>query len=327
MKKNKLRILIALALLSVAVVLFVNSRTPFFLQQGGPWSVGFGFSETSLPKVKTDNLFTPEMLQKDEKNTEFLADPFFVKHQDSFYIFFEHKHFTPHKANISVLKSPDGIHYKYGGVVLDEPFHLSYPQVFEKGGKTYMVPESAHAGAILLYESDKFPSGWKVVDTLVKGNFKDPSIYVSDTLNIMVASDDALTLHFFKADSLGGQWKKMGWLLKGSEARAGGRIFEHDGKLILPVQDGARGYGSALSLYEFQFAKDEVRLEKIADDYLEAHPEIPQLSFGMHQFDIQKVGNGYYYVFDGNRVKSSRKKLSVWYAVKQSIYDFKNLFR
>ncbi len=225
------------------------------------------------------------------------------------------------------MKSPDGLHYKYGGVVLDEPFHLSYPQVFEKDAKMYMVPESGHAKAVLLYESEKFPGGWKVVDTLVKGNYKDPSLYVSDTLNLMVASDDNLTLHFFKADSLKGEWKKMGWLLKGSEARAGGRIFEHEGKLILPVQDCAKGYGSSLSLYEFRFEKGRVRLERIADDYLSAHPEIPQLSFGMHQFDIQKVGNRYYYVFDGNRLKSDHKKQAIWHSVKQAAYDFKNLFR
>lgn len=328
MGKRKIGIA-AIGIVGIVALALIHSRTPFFLNQGGPWSVGYGFSDTIPASVspQASGLFTPEKLRIDDAGTRFLADPFFIHERDSFYIFFEHKHFTPHKANIAVLSSVDGINYKFGGTVLDEPFHLSYPQVFRYKGKIYMVPESAAAGSVLLYSPDKFPKGWKVCDTLVKRPLKDPSIYLSDTLNIMVGSDDKLSLYLYKADSLDGEWKFVKRILRGSEARAGGRIFAANGELYLPVQNCRRGYGSALSLYKFNFGADSPELRKVSHEYLHAQNGIPQLAFGMHQFDIQKVGDRYYYVYDGNRIKSTDKKQAIWYSLKLTYNDFMNIFR
>lgn len=329
MRKYRKSLLI-LSVLAIIALVYIHSRTPFWLEEGGDWSVGHGLSAESLPTVVPDRskLITPKDLQKSDKNSKFLADPFFIKEKDSFYIFIEHRHFEPFKANLAVLGSSDGEHYQYKGTVLDEPFHLSYPQVFKHKGKFYMVPESAAAEKILLYSTEKFPYGWKVIDTLFAGGrLKDPSIYVSDSLNIMVASDDNLNMFLFKADSLRGQWRKVKRILRGSEARAGGRIFENKGDLILPVQDCARGYGSALSLYKFDFSGESPELVKLTDDYLKAQPHIPELAYGMHQFDIQKTDKGYYYVYDGNDVLKGKAKQSVYYALKLTFNDLLNVFR
>ena len=44
--------------------------------------------------------------------------------------------------------------------VLEEPFHLSYPQVFEHGGECCMVPEMRSSNRLSLYPSRLFSGDW-----------------------------------------------------------------------------------------------------------------------------------------------------------------------
>lgn len=44
----------------------------------------------------------------------------------------------------------------------------------------------------------------------------------------------------------------------------------------------------------------------------------------MHHFDIQKIGNGYYYVYDGNRLENDKTVWSLKGALKMNYYDLKN---
>lgn len=327
MGKGK-KIATGVAFMGIVCLALIHFRTPFFQPKSGDWSVGYGFSDKAIADVKPrrGQIISPEGLRKTEQNTKFLADPFFIKEKDSFYLFFEHRHFEPFKANISVLASADGKKYLYKGIVLDEKFHLSYPQVFKHQNAMYMLPETGAAGHILLYSTNDFPYGWKVSDTLFKGRFKDPSIYLSDTLNIMVASDDNLSMHFFTADSLRMKWSKKHRILMGSEARPGGRIFESGGSLYLPVQDCSKGYGSSLSLYRFDFSNDEAQLVKVRDEFLKAIPEMREFAYGMHHYDVQKVDGRHYFVYDGNDIAGDGKIQTIFYALKLSVYDFLNLF-
>jgi len=317
--------------MAVGIVFFINSRTPFLLPKGGPWSVGYG-SSAAIPQqlaINKQNIFTPEKLDAFAPGTQFLADSFFLHTKDTFYLFFEHKYKSNPAAVIGVMASADGLNYKFKGDVLKEKFHLSYPQVYEYKGAYYMVPESKQAGNILLYKAKKFPYEWEISDTLVKNvRLKDPTLYLSDTLNLLVASDDHLSMYLYESDSLTGKWKRHKKpILQGSEARAGGRIFADKNKLFLPVQNCSHGYGGSLSIYEFEFGKNKIGLKKSHANFLKGQVDIPEFGFGMHTFDIQKVGSKYYYVYDGNRFGSDQKSLALKYALKLSFYDLKNYFK
>jgi hypothetical protein len=50
----------------------------------------------------------------------------------------------------------------YLGPVLAEPFHLSFPYLFEYDGDLYMCPESQEAGQIRLYKCTGFPLHWEL---------------------------------------------------------------------------------------------------------------------------------------------------------------------
>lgn len=90
----------------------------------------------------------------------FVADPFMLNVNGTWHMFFEILSLLDHKGKIGWATSSDGLHWDYQRLVIDEPFHLSYPYVFEWQGEYYMVPESWEANGIRLYRADRFPDRW-----------------------------------------------------------------------------------------------------------------------------------------------------------------------
>src|ERR1043166_639681 len=67
-----------------------------------------------------------------------VADPFLLRRHGRWFLFFEVIPRANHRGGVlAVSESAEAIHWPYGGVVLREPFHLSYPHVFEWEGETY----------------------------------------------------------------------------------------------------------------------------------------------------------------------------------------------
>jgi len=313
----------------IVLLTVINYRTPFLRQDGGSWSLGYGTSKSFPKKMVIDAkvIYSIENLKAQNDSTVFLADPFFVKEKDTFYIFFEHKK-NKSNADIGLLTSVDGKKYDYHGTVLTQKFHLSYPQVFKYRNDFYMVPESKQANSVLLYKAHRFPYDWRLCDTLIANvQLVDPSIYLSDTLNIMVASDYAKNMYVYEADSLFGNWKlhHKPIALIGTESRAGGRFFADQRGLILPVQNFSKGYGYGVSLYRFSFRDNSYTIKREKPLFLVANEHIKEFNAGMHQLDIQRLdATHYYYVYDGNELKSDSKILNIWGPIKWNYLDFKN---
>ncbi|OZI59589.1 glucosamine inositolphosphorylceramide transferase family protein [Bordetella genomosp. 11] len=91
----------------------------------------------------------------------FFADPFVYTRNGQPYIFFEDYYFRERKGKISVATYIDGA-FRFLGVVLDLPYHLSFPYIFEYGGATYMVPETCGNRTIELWKCTEFPLKWEL---------------------------------------------------------------------------------------------------------------------------------------------------------------------
>jgi hypothetical protein len=327
--KNKV---IFIVLFLCIVVVFLNHRIPFFQPIAGGWSIGYGLSNQFPEKIEPSKnpMFTISQLKEFVPNTQFLADPFFIKEKDTFYIFFEHKRVNIHPAEIGLFTSVDGKKIEYKGTVLKEKFHLSYPQVFKHKGVFYMLPETQGANNVLLYKAMRFPYQWTVVDTLLYNTkLKDPTIYLSDTLNILVGSDDAYQLKLFNAKSLDGKWlpHKRHVVSQGTESRPGGRFLKNKNGLVLPVQNCTKDYGYGLSLYQFDFKNLDYKTKNIAPLFLKREDNIKEFNAGMHHLDIQKIDNRYFYVYDGNTIIDDTKQFSYKTTLKFNYLDFKNWLR
>lgn len=225
---------------------------------------------------------------------DFVADPFMVHNNNVWYMFFEILNASSKQGDIGLATSTDGINWKYEQIVLDEPFHLSYPYVFKWNESYYMIPESVEANSIRLYKADVFPTKWRLVDDLITGKYLDPSIIFKDGKWWLYALKDwdSLTLHY--ADNPTGPWTghPKNPLVKGDKniSRPGGRMIDYDDKIIRFVQDGDPSYGNAVRVFQV----DEITTTSYKDHEITNYPILKASgngwnSNGMHHIDPHKI--------------------------------------
>lgn len=189
----------------------------------------------------------------------FWADPFPLMANGKFYIFFEEFIFKNDKAHICVVEVDE--HGIVNGPfrVLEKPYHLSYPFVFEWKDDYYMIPESGSNGTVEIYRCREFPLVWEKEKVLLEANnpLDATLIEIEGTwwmfVNIEVAgvSVNWDELHLFYSDSPLGPWKPHQKNPVKSDVRSSrpaGKPFYWNGELLRPAQDCSRGYGYATSI-------------------------------------------------------------------------------
>ncbi|TVZ54871.1 hypothetical protein OD91_0108 [Lutibacter sp. Hel_I_33_5] len=303
MKKIKYFIVII-----IIVIIYFNNNYPFFTYGSLGWSVGYQFvKEDSLfnLSIKNGSIISSSKINTFNKNNEsiFIADPFYIKHNDKIYLFIENQ-VKNDNARIDVLISKNGIDFEYGGLALDENFHISYPQVFKDEEGFYMIPETKNSNNVLLYYTNNFPYDWKIKDTLIKNvRYKDPTLVSLKNKKYLFTVDDELNLYIFKSKKIQGPWElcKNYREKKGNEARLAGRYFKYKDKIYLPFQNLSKGYGTGVSLYSVSLKDNEIKLKKEKHLYLKPEIELDFFNKGMHHLDVQKVFGGYFITYDGQR--------------------------
>jgi hypothetical protein len=143
-------------------------------------------------------------------------------------------------------------------VVLEEPFHLSYPQVFAMGGEIWMLPEGGGGRQLVLYRAAAFPDRWERHAVLVDDRelFDTTILEHEGRFWLFAAERDGAgstsdMLVVFHADRLEGPWRPHRGnpiLIDRAAARPGGAVARVGRRIVLPVQDGTLGYGGGLGL-------------------------------------------------------------------------------
>lgn len=187
------------------------------------------------------------------------ADPFLFTRQGRTWLFIEE---IPGRGKgvISVLEVLPGGGFGLPRRVLAEPFHLSYPNVFEHEGRVYMVPETAEAGQVRLYRAEDFPGGWVLDRVLLDGvPATDATFLEHGGWWWMFASVRAPggsswdELHLFRSRERFGPFEPHPFNPVVSDvrgARPAGRVFRSGERLLRPAQDCSGWYGRALNLME-----------------------------------------------------------------------------
>lgn len=186
----------------------------------------------------------------------FEADPFLIVRDDVTHLFYEDFPYRTGKGVIAaVTLGPDGP--SAPRVVLEQPYHLSYPFLFEEGGEVWMIPESSASGRIELYRAGSFPDAWELHAVLVDGISASDATLVrhggrywlfAATAQPHGSSWDALSL--FHAERLCGPWTAHPAnpvLIDASAARPAGAMAMREGRLLRVAQDCRGGYGAGLA--------------------------------------------------------------------------------
>jgi len=302
MKSRQNTVLFALVLGgAVGAAIVLRLRGIPYITQEKQWSIGIYTGASPLDLHAASGVSNPVLSARDVTDVpaKFVADPFLIQRDATWYMFFEVLNADNGRGEIGFASSDDTRHWRYGRIVLAEPFHLSYPYVFAADGIYYMIPESGAAQSVRLYKSDDFPTHWVFVDTLLSGSaFADSSLvrfgntwflftetrpYVNDTLGLYVA--DALT----------GPWRAHPQSpIVGNNphsSRPAGRIVATNGTLLRFAQDDSPNYGTQVFGFEITtltattYAERPVGAAPIlrpGDDGWNAK--------GMHQIDAHQVG-------------------------------------
>jgi hypothetical protein len=180
----------------------------------------------------------------------FVADPFMVRENSTWYMFFEVTNAKNYEGDIGLATSDDALNWNYRQIVLDEPFHLSYPYVFKWNGEYYMIPESYQANSIRLYKAVNFPTDWKFIKTLLTGkDYLDSSIFhFDDRWWLFTTTPTSDVLYLFYANDLMGKWVEHPQspiiIDDKNIARPGGRVLIINNEIVRFTQDDYPTYGN-----------------------------------------------------------------------------------
>lgn len=192
----------------------------------------------------------------------FYADPFPIQWKGQDYLFVEDYLISDQRGCISVMEIETHGVTSEAERVLDLPYHLSYPFVFEHNGDLWMIPETLGAGRIELYRASSGLTKWTFVKSL-----KDDVQAVDTTLWIdngryyfftniaergSTVNDE---LFLFYADDLLGEWTahpQNPICTDVRRSRGAGKLFRRNGRLIRPAQDCSVRYGFACQLNEIE---------------------------------------------------------------------------
>ena len=186
----------------------------------------------------------------DNPDGYWLADSLMYEDGDGAWLFAEAFDIKEGYGKLAVLPF-DGNAFGDFELILDTGSHLSYPFVFNHGGKRYMIPESCAVGEIALYVADDFPFGWRKLATLFEGPYVDTTVYEDRAGRICGYSYQVEAREFIRftldMDSLGLTVEKRAHDSDGL-LRPGGRVFHENGQLLFPTQNNRYFYGRSLLL-------------------------------------------------------------------------------
>ena len=281
------------------------------------WIILLGMNQCT--KNATDSIVPNQQLSSFSKiippEDEFWADPFLVEHEDKHYLFLEVFPFSRELGHLSCMEiKPDGS-YTTPVKILEKPYHLSYPNVFEYQGSYYMIPETGDNQTVELYQASVFPYEWTFKHNLIENIraydssliFHEGLWWLFATVSVTEACPTTEELYVFYADSpLSTQWTAHAnnpVVSDAASARPAGKLFRQGKQLIRPSQDCAGSYGAGINFCDIQILNKKEYKEKILNTLT---ADWDNTLSGVHTFNF----NAKYTVSDAILINKSKGALS-----------------
>lgn len=288
-----------------------------FVSEREQWTIGIYSGESPFALHPAKGSRNPVLRAEDvtDVSARFVADPFLVREDSTWYLFLEVYNNETRQGDLAVATSENARNWEYQQVILDEPFHLSYPYVFKWQNDYYLIPESFETESIRLYKATDFPTQWSFVTTLVDGgDFVDPSIvHFNDKWWLFASRTSNDILHLYYADELQGPWQEhpSSPVVDGDKhkSRPSGRVLVIDERLYRFTMNVAPDVGThEVWAYEVTQLDDE----HYSEEPVQTEPILRAggsrwTAQGMHQIDAYQLspdewiaavdGFGKYWIF------------------------------
>jgi hypothetical protein len=263
------------------------------------WSIGIYRGDDVLHLLPASDVANPVLTSQmvTDVTAKYVADPFMIRSNRQWYMFFEVVATSDKHGKIGLATSIDALRWSYDRIVLQEPFHLSYPYVFKWREEIYMIPETREAGTVRLYRAVGFPTRWVLHRVLFEGEFLDPSVIYYNGLWWLFVGEIGGCLRLFYSNDLDGVWKAhpRNPLIEHNDitSRPAGRLVRADGRLLRFAQDGIPFYGTRVRAFELSV------LNKInyVENELDNSPVLQATKqrwneFGIHHVDPHRDNQG-----------------------------------
>ena len=280
----------------------MENENIFPLNNNLNWSIGIYTGNSPFKLNNPNNINNPILTADDvtDADAQFVADPFMVKNDSLYYMFFEVLNNKNKQGDIGYASSSDGLSWDYKKIVIDEPFHLSFPYIFKWKNEYYLIPESNNDLSVRLYKAISFPEKWTYVKNLINGyHFADPQIiHYNNMWWLFVTTNEDDNLNVYYSHTLNGEWTQhpLSPVVKGNKhfARGGGRVVDYNGKIYRYTQDCSTRYGVQVFAFEITQLDTLHYNEKMVQNkpIIKADPKGSWNSLGMHTVDPIQLKTG-----------------------------------
>lgn len=195
-------------------------------------------------------------LPAEPKSLSFVADPFGLWRDGALHLFAEAYDYRDRHGRIDLFRLGPDFTIAERRTVLAEPWHLSYPFVFEAEGECWMLPEAFRSGRLTLYRAVDFPDRWEAAAAIaLDGPAIDATPLFHDGLWWLLYSPSTdkrakiSRLHLAYAERLTGPWRVHPGnpvRVDVTSSRPGGTPLVVGDRLMAPMQDSTRTYGGAV---------------------------------------------------------------------------------
>lgn len=195
-------------------------------------------------------------------NTKFLADPFIFTYNEKSFVFFEGldvKAKKGAKGFIGVIGLDKNGHFmrETAKRIIQQPFHLSYPQVFSYKGRIFMAPDTSRTNEMKIWVAENFPYEWSYYGSVSTGALLDCTIFNGSegemylvggskkdfTTRLFVLNFDTLDISEHPSSPLD---------VDGRLFRPAGNIVNMSNTIYRPVQEYTAYYGERTHIFEIE---------------------------------------------------------------------------
>lgn len=264
------------------------------------WNVGYIEVPFKEFLEEPEGHFDEVVWLKKKRRSEYNADPFVITTEKDTYLFYESYSYKKGKGCIEVVRKSK--HYRKPKVALEEPFHLSYPFVFEHDGVVYCIPECHQADRVNLYRFNEKDLKLEQECALMEHiQAVDPTlVFHEGRWNLFFTQKDqpSVKLYRYVADDLKGPYEPHPLnpvKVDCADARMAGAFFEWNDQLVRPAQECVRYYGTAVCLNRVDVF-DNLHYEETQIDKIQP-VKTSKFKKGLHTIN----GNDQVTVIDGKR--------------------------
>lgn len=246
----------------------------------------------------------------------YIADPFGLWREDRLHVFAEQFDYRDGVGRIVAIILDRDLRVIDERLALREPWHLSYPYVFEAEGETWMLPEAHASGALHLYRARDFPFGWERAATIALPHMPLDATPVRHDgrwwmfyAPAQPTSARLTTLCAAHAPSLTGEWTSLPdpILVDPRGARPGGTPVMVDEHLHLPLQRCVGSYGTGIRLLRLNALSPD-RVAATVTSELDPPADAAPYRAGLHT--LSAVGD--VTLIDVKRRRFSPAALAAW---------------